>query len=345
MKNNVEKIIADEIKRSSKATSDLVAKKAGITRQAAHKHLSALVDKKKLTKIGKTRKAYYIAYSLEREKNIKTHAAPVHFRLINKNIQEDLVFDKLDLSSDTVKRLPKSTKSILRYAFTEMLNNSIEHSKSKHIVINIFEEGKFICFEVIDQGIGIYNNIREKYRLADNYDAVQELLKGKRTTAPKKHSGEGIFFTSKIADKYEIESAKIRLIIDNLSKDIDVVDVNMRKGTRVYFAINKGTKKDLKKIFDEYTSENYEFSKTKVTIKLYERNVEYVSRSQARRLLYGLEKFKTVLLDFKGIKGIGQSFADEIFRVFAVEHPQISLVPINAGKAVLFMAERAKRTL
>jgi len=55
-----------------------------------------------------------------------------------------------------------------------------------------------------------------------------------------------------------------------------------------------------------------------------------ISRSQAKRLLARLDRFKTVLFDFKAVETIGQAFADEIFRVFAQGHPNIEIIPINA---------------
>ena len=39
---------------------------------------------------------------------------------------------------------------------------------------------------------------------------------------------------------------------------------------------------------------------------------------------------------------IGQAFADEIFRVFNTEHPEIELEPINMPESVKLMVERAK---
>ncbi len=54
-----------------------------------------------------------------------------------------------------------------------------------------------------------------------------------------------------------------------------------------------------------------------------------------------LEK-KIGKIDFKNIKGIGQGFADEVFRVFALEHPEVGIIPVNACPAVLFMIDRAK---
>ena len=51
----------------------------------------------------------------------------------------------------------------------------------------------------------------------------------------------------------------------------------------------------------------------------------------------GLEKFKTVTLDFQGIRTIGQGFADEIFRVWHRKHPQIRILPVHTSEAVRFM--------
>jgi len=66
-----------------------------------------------------------------------------------------------------------------------------------------------------------------------------------------------------------------------------------------------------------------------------------MSRSQAKRVVTRVEKFKTVMFDFTGIETIGQAFADEIFRVFANSHPEIELYPINANPDVQAMINRA----
>lgn len=67
--------------------------------------------------------------------------------------------------------------------------------------------------------------------------------------------------------------------------------------------------------------------KTEVKVRLYQ--TEFISRSEARRLLTGLDRFKTIILDFKGVKTVGQGFADEIFRVFKRNHPDIKIQTRN----------------
>jgi uncharacterized protein DUF4325 len=66
-----------------------------------------------------------------------------------------------------------------------------------------------------------------------------------------------------------------------------------------------------------------------------------MSRSQARWVLARFERFKEVFLDFSGIEFIGQAFADEVFRVYAADHPEIKLLAANANEQVSHMIWRA----
>ena len=53
------------------------------------------------------------------------------------------------------------------------------------------------------------------------------------------------------------------------------------------------------------------------------------------------EKFQTIVLDFAGVEVIGPAFADEIFRVFASEHPKIEISTLNANPGTMGMINRA----
>ena len=78
-------------------------------------------------------------------------------------------------------------------------------------------------------------------------------------------------------------------------------------------------------------------------MKLYIIGGVHISRSQARRVLAGLEKFKVIVFDFNKVPTVGQAFADEVFRVFHHKYPQIKLEVENMTDGVKFMVERAKR--
>jgi hypothetical protein len=55
-----------------------------------------------------------------------------------------------------------------------------------------------------------------------------------------------------------------------------------------------------------------------------------------------LDKFKEIILDFKGVKSIGQGFADEIFRVFQNSHQEILIKTENASEILNSMLQRYK---
>ena len=107
-----------------------------------------------------------------------------------------------------------------------------------------------------------------------------------------------------------------------------------------------GTKcmRTVKSIFDEYAApDDYAFTKTVVPVDLAEYgDGTLVSRSQAKRLLTRIDRFTKVLFDFDNVDAIGQSFADEIFRVFANRHPEIEISVLNENKEVKNMIARAR---
>ena len=70
-----------------------------------------------------------------------------------------------------------------------------------------------------------------------------------------------------------------------------------------------------------------------------------IARSHAKRLLKRAEKFKRVVFDFRNVEQIGPAFADEIFRVFALQHPEIELVAVNTNVGVKKMVAKARNDL
>ncbi len=171
-----------------------------------------------------------------------------------------------------------------------------------------------------------------------------ELAKGKLTTDPKRHSGEGIFFTSRIFDEYWILSGGTAF---SHSGDIDedwiLATQEHWSGTTVSMTLESNTKRTAKEVFDELApGDEYGFTKTVVPVRLAQYGDDHlVSRSQAKRLLASVERFKTVLFDFQGVDDIGHAFADEIFRVFANQHESMTLMPIHANRRVEQMISRA----
>lgn len=259
-------------------------------------------------------------------------------------ISEDRVWDEVRADCATVGALEGAGRSLFQYAFTEMLNNAIEHSRGREIEVRFDRaSGGALAFEVVDDGVGLFKNLRRQLGFKSDLEALQQLSKGKLTTLPAGHTGEGIFFTSKASRRFEIHSGGLRWTVDNVIGDIAVGAEPALRGTRVRFEGEVHPPRTLADIFAEYT-EDYALTKTRVVVKLFTIGVRFISRSEARRVVSGLDRFRTVLFDFKGVEEIGQGFADEVFRVWAKAHPEISIETTGASTPVAFMIEHARRS-
>jgi uncharacterized protein (DUF1330 family) len=92
---------------------------------------------------------------------------------------------------------------------------------------------------------------------------------------------------------------------------------------------------------DEVATDHFEFTKTRVVVKLFALGARFVSRSEARRVVNGVDRFREVVLDYRNVQEIGQGFADELYRVWAASHRAIKVSSVHMNQAVAFMVRRA----
>lgn len=253
-------------------------------------------------------------------------------------LAEDKVWAELKEATVELAGHPRAQR-IAGYAVTEMVNNAIDHSDGQQVTVSLWLDAGTVSVVIADDGVGVFARIRSGLDLEDEYDAVAELTKGKRTTDPAAHTGEGIFFTSKAVDVFVLEGNGIRWTVDNEREDIAVGTSQRDEGTAVRLTLDLDTPRELADVFREF-SVDHDFVRTRPIIRLYELGTEFVSRSEAKRLLVGLEEFRQVELDFRGVESVGQGFVDEVFRVWARANPETDLVPTGMNDAVRFMVER-----
>jgi anti-sigma regulatory factor (Ser/Thr protein kinase) len=301
-----------------------------VTRQTAHRYLRQLVSEGRLIREGAGRGVRYRLASFISQD-----------RFLTKDLEEDRVWEEISGAGSVFDRVPKRARTILHYVLTELVNNVIDHSGASEVFIEASLEGGTVALVVRDHGVGIFRHIRECLDMPSELDALQELSKGKTTTMPDKHTGEGIFFSSRVSSWFEISSGGLRWVVDNRRGDMAVGSLEpLVAGTTIRIEVDPSEARDLTEVFDEYTEE-FEFSKTRTVVKLFAYGTEFVSRSQAKRLVHGLERFREVVLDFKDVDLVGQGFADEVFRVWASRHPEVHLVPVGMNDAVAFMVRRS----
>ena len=306
----------------------------GITRQAVHKHLTVLVDEGALTETGQTRSR---KYALARQIEWRNTFA------LDRSLAEDVIWSRE--VRPALGRLPANALSIWQHGFTEMFNNAIDHSEGTRISVEIRGTAATTEMIVSDDGVGIFTKIQDKLGLLDERHAILELSKGKLTTDPTRHTGEGIFFTSRMFDSFDIVSGGV-----SFSHAADEVNDWIRDnaqsatGTTVWLRLRNRTTRTTKEVFDQYVSgEDYDFSRTVVPVVLAQHTGDpLISRSQAKRVLARIELFRTVVFDFTGVETVGQAFADEIFRVFPLAHPGIELQFIHANAGIRKMILRAR---
>lgn len=340
---DVRSMIEKAVRRKGEVTAADIRRVTGFSRAYINRFFRELQSEGRLVLVGKANRARYIP-AIKRKLLQVRRLLKRHQRFLkNKNLSEDRVLDEIKETTGIFFGLPERVTRIVDYGFTEMLNNAIEHSRSKTITVTMERLPKSVRFVIADRGVGIFKNIMRKKKLESELVAIQDLLKGKQTTDPERHSGEGIFFTSKVADHLMIKAAKKRLAFDNQLHDVFLKDGPPLAGTTVVFSISTTSDRKIETIFRAHTDESYKFGKTSLAIHLFQGGAGYVSRSQARRMLVGLEKFRTITLNFKGVAVIGQAFADEVFRVWKKRNLHIIIEVENANKNVELMIRHARQ--
>jgi len=314
---------------ASQAARDL-----GLSKQSAARHLQALEKEGIVKSSGRGKAKVFTLLPL----------LTFQWEFKKEGLKEDNVWR--ENLAPCFKDFPKNVQDIWDYGITEMLNNAIDHSEGS--TVNILFEGTAIDSTVFitDDGEGIFHRIQRLLGLYDPREAILELAKGKLTTDPDHHTGQGIFFTSRMFDEFSVLSRNLSFIHERGTEDwLNDDNADDIPGTTIILTLENDCIRTTKSVFDEFAPPDegdYSFSKTIVPVKLVTHEGEkLVSRSQAKRLVARFEKFDTVVLDFEGIEDIGQGFADEVFRVFAKAHPSVKLTSVNVSPDVQTIISRA----
>lgn len=331
--------ILENIPSHSRDIVAVTAAEFAVTRTTVHRHLNNLLKNGKVYKVGITNNIVYtLQSSLFRR---------FDFPLTKHLSESDIWAKNYKFLKD---ELPENIYAICEYGFTEMLNNAKDHSQGSQVHIESDIENGRIKFRIFDNGVGVFKKLKDAFGYTDERESILQLSKGKLTTDPKNHSGEGIFFSSRVFDSFVIVANGFAYVRDHKEDDwfFERRESTPTKGTLFEMEITIATDsmRNLSSVFKKYTDPTTRaFDKTQILVNLSLSNEDrFVSRSQAKRILIGLEKFKHIILDFKGIQSVGQAFVDEVFRVFQNDHVEIKISAINENDDVKFMVERGIAT-
>lgn len=328
---SIKSYLLQYIPQYPKTIVSVAMKKFGVSRTTIHRHLNTLLKEKKLVKSGTTQQ---ISYFLIEEKN-KNFKFSINSKLSESHIWETYIATLFTNFSTNIRR-------ILQYGFTEIFNNAIDHSEGKSIEVSILWFDDHLSLQIQDNGIGVFERIKKTFHYEDPKECLLHLSKGRLTTDPLRHSGEGLFFTSRAFDKFYLDANRLRFYKDNLLEDWTVEEIKNFKGSCITMVLDLKNSKNINDLFNKYTDlEDFNFCKTEILVNLSLLGDEnLISRSQAKRTLERLESFTDITLDFSKIASVGQGFVDEVFRVYKLQHPHVTFHYINANNAVEFMIKR-----
>lgn len=324
---NIRRYILELIIDGKKGIAKKTSEAFGVSEMTVYRYLRSMQEEGILTRNAE-------GYSLVKE--IKCHNIGLGD---GEEVEEDEVYRKY--LESCVAEMPENVRRIWEYCFMEMMNNAIEHSGADLVTLLIIKDYMNTAVAIIDNGIGIFRKIQDFFAYKSVGEVMEELFKGKLTTDSKNHTGEGIFFTSRIMDYFAAISDNAVFTNDKCTDwKYDLTDhpeiaekIDMDHGTVIFMRLSNYSKKTTKEIFDEYADIEGGFIRTRIPLKnIYE--TYPVSRSQAKRLSSRFDSFEEVELDFDGVDEIGQGFAHELFVKYADLHPETRLIPIHTNTTI-----------
>jgi len=329
----IERFVLENVDRHASDLSRLTSEHFHINRQAAHRHLSILAKSGEITREGTTKNVRYKA-AVKATNSASFQIGPL--------LEEHKVYSSF--FGPELRGLQENVREICEYGATEMMNNAKDHSEGTLLQVHLQLTSTSAYLYVKDDGVGVFEKVSKMLGLPDRQQAILELAKGKVTTDSSRHSGEGIFFTSRSVDKFTMFANGLAFMA-GAGGDWLVEDSAPDVGTTVILKVSRFTTRRLQDVFDKYSTDDdgFSFNKTVLPVSLAKVGEEnLVSRSQAKRLLTRIDRFREIIFDFNDVISVGQAFADEIFRVFANEHPEAHLYYINASPQVEGMIKRAR---
>jgi anti-sigma regulatory factor (Ser/Thr protein kinase)/DNA-binding transcriptional ArsR family regulator len=308
--------------RSGGAVASKAAEATGLARVTISRRLAKLVDAGYVVREGRgTRPRYGISDTLRWWQGSWPH--------------DEMVRDGEQMiwahhAGPLLDRVKPNVRSLAQTGFTEMLNNAIDHSDAQRVCVSVWLTPQTLQMAVMDDGVGIFNRIARFFDLPDRRLAVLELSKGKLTTAASGHSGIGVFVCSRMFDRFTIHSDSLVFTHAHDFTFDWLDDEPYRKGTVVLMEIGLDSQRTTMQVYERYFDPeevgDAAFRTTEVPVRLAALGDDLVSRSQGKWVVSRIEQFSRVLLDFTGVKAVGQGFVDEVFRVFANAHPEVQLV-------------------
>lgn len=242
--------------------------------------------------------------------------------------------------------LPPNVQRMAQHAFTELVNNAIDHSGGTQVTVSLRQTPAHLQLLVSDDGCGLFRSIEQSFDIGEPTLVMLELAKGRLSSQPQRHSGLGLLVTSQLADVFDLRANAHGFQRRAWSTTPwhpmpTAAPLAGRPGTSIYLAIALDTSRTLDSVQRSLSADgrSFAFDRVQVPLRLLAGDSQPVlaSRAEARRVASRLAGFRRAEIDFTGLSEIGHAFAHELFAVIRRERPDLELVPIGAAPPVAEM--------
>ena len=199
---SIREFILDRVADGPKSVARQVAQAYGISRQAANRHLDALVEAGVLEEEGATRSR---EYRLRRTSllNRELRVTPV--------LNADRLWD--DHIAPVLAADRAAVRDLCRGAFGELIRNVIAHAQAQWITVAFAATARHLDIAVNDDGRGIFNRIAQRVGLADVQETA-ELMSRHANARSTDFPAARLILLARNFESFAIASAGVSLAFD-----------------------------------------------------------------------------------------------------------------------------------
>ena len=302
----------------------------GISRQAALKHMNALIDDKKVMAYGKTRDRRYKLIP------------QVNF---NKTLRIDSNFNSYEVTQKQIlihlESLSKNIFQICEYSIEALVNNIVDHANASSLYVKLFLTYSDFHIIISDNGSGLFENIKSKLDLPTIQSAAIEIAKGKITTSPLHHSGDALHTIFHLFDWVKIDSSGYGMIFDNKNKIWKIDYSKQEHGTRVHLQINPNSNRTIEKVFQNLFNKEEQSIQIPISLLKEPNKNSLHSNSHAKSIFWNINYLNAIKFDFSHIDLIGPAFADELVRQSRSIDREVEINWVNSNQTIDLLMNRA----
>jgi len=302
-----------------------VAERLKVSRQAAYAHLNSLVRAGLAERVGRGRGTRY------RLVTPSSTPQPAGTQLVRQHFTQE---DPLDvdevLSAEPFGSMSDAAAALFAGALSRMERMARAREPRAELWLEVRALGGLVDLLLSDSGEGAFAHERRERGLVNEDDA--------RLALSRAADDSDWSWLQRAADMFSIESGELSLRVDNLRSDISLGRLaEARTGSRVSFAADPLRPMRVEALEQRLGREAH------ALVRLFEHGEAFPSREEARQLMAGLEACERVVLDFGGVREVGEAFAREIFASWARAHPSVRVECIRMHDSVAAAILRAHR--